>query len=78
MQSIVIVSKDFNKGIQKALEHALANRTVIAIAHRLSTIQKADNIITLSHGHIIEQGSHSELISKNSSYKKYYDLQLKN
>lgn len=65
-------------GIQKALERALAGRTVIAIAHRLSTIQKADNIITLSHGRVVEQGSHSELLAQNSIYKKYYDLQLKN
>lgn len=72
------LDSETEKTIQDALEKASAGHTVIAIAHRLSTIQKADNIVTLSHGRVVEQGSHSELLAQNSIYKKYYALQFKN
>ena len=56
--------------IQKALDVASINRTIIIIAHRLATIQKADRILVLNHGKLIESGSHSELISKEGLYSK--------
>ena len=56
--------------IQKALDAASINRTTIIIAHRLATIQKADRILVLDHGKLIESGSHSELISKEGLYSK--------
>lgn len=65
------------KDVQEALEKAMESRTVIAIAHRLSTIKKADNIIVLDKGKIVEQGNHKELICKDGTYKKYYELQYK-
>jgi ATP-binding cassette subfamily B protein len=54
--------------IQEALEHLMANRTSVVIAHRLSTIVRADQILVLDHGRIIERGRHSELISRGGKY----------
>jgi ATP-binding cassette, subfamily B, bacterial len=62
--------------IQKALEIAMENKTVLVIAHRLSTIKKMDRIIYIEDGTILEEGSHSELLSKDSAYKKLWDLQV--
>jgi len=62
--------------IQKATEALTQGRTSIIIAHRLSTIQKADKILVLEHGEIVEQGSHQELLRINGHYKKLYDLQF--
>ena len=62
--------------IQLATERLTDNRTSIVIAHRLSTIQKADKIIVLDHGQIVEQGDHDELLNKNGQYKRLYDLQF--
>ncbi|PWH83176.1 antibiotic ABC transporter ATP-binding protein [Algibacter marinivivus] len=61
--------------VQVALENMMKNRTSIVIAHRLSTIQNADNIVVLSKGEIVEQGKHSELITKNGTYKKLVEMQ---
>ena len=64
--------------IQNAIEKITNNRTSIIIAHRLSTIMKADNIIVMDKGKIVEQGPHSSLIvNKDGFYKKLYDAQLK-
>ena len=51
------------------------NRTSIVIAHRLSTIQKANTIVVLQKGQIVEQGSHEELLAKNGAYKNLVDMQ---
>jgi len=61
--------------VQVALENMMKNRTSIVIAHRLSTIQKADAIIVMQKGNIIEQGKHQELLEKNGVYKKLVDMQ---
>jgi subfamily B ATP-binding cassette protein MsbA len=61
--------------VQDALEKMMRNRTSIVIAHRLSTIQNADNIVVLQKGVIVEQGSHTELLSTNGVYKKLVDMQ---
>ena len=63
------------KFVQVALENMMQNRTSIVIAHRLSTIQKADIIIVMKKGKIVEQGSHDELIAMNGMYNKLVTLQ---
>lgn len=62
--------------IQNATNVLTEGRTSIVIAHRLSTIQKADKIIVLDSGEIIEQGSHQELIASDGHYKKLFELQF--
>ncbi len=64
--------------IQKALETLLKNRTTFMIAHRLSTIEKADKILMMENGRIIESGTHSELLSQKGAYYKLYELQFVN
>lgn len=61
--------------VQEALEHMMQNRTSIVIAHRLSTIQKADKIIVMEAGEIIEQGKHNELLAKKGIYAKLIEMQ---
>jgi len=64
------------KLIKEALYRLIEGRTSFIIAHRLSTVQKADVIIVLEKGKIIESGTHSSLMERNSLYKKLYDLQF--
>ncbi len=61
--------------IQDSLSRMMNEHTMLMVAHRLSTIQHADNIIVLSHGEIMEQGSHSELLAKKGRYYKLYMMQ---
>jgi subfamily B ATP-binding cassette protein MsbA len=63
------------KFVQVALENMMQNRTSIVIAHRLSTIQKADNIIVMQKGEIVEQGTHTELMAKEGMYSKLVLMQ---
>ncbi|WP_392552600.1 lipid A ABC transporter ATP-binding protein/permease MsbA [Orbus wheelerorum] len=60
------------RAIQQALEELQKNRTSIVIAHRLSTIEKADEILVIDDGHILEQGNHQQLLNKNGAYAKLY------
>ena len=61
--------------VQIALENMMQNRTSIVIAHRLSTIQKADMIVVMQKGKIVEQGNHEELLAKNGTYSKLVSMQ---
>jgi subfamily B ATP-binding cassette protein MsbA len=63
------------KLVQEALNNLMRNRTSLIIAHRLSTIQNADTIIVLENGEIVEQGTHHQLISNNSLYRRLIDMQ---
>ena len=61
--------------VQAALENLMQNRTTIVIAHRLSTIEKADNIVVMHEGRIVEQGTHGELLAKGGRYADLHSLQ---
>ncbi|MCF8321569.1 MAG: ABC transporter ATP-binding protein/permease [Flavobacterium sp.] len=63
------------KFVQVALENMMQNRTSIVIAHRLSTIQKADTIVVMQKGKIVEQGNHDQLIALNGTYNKLVTMQ---
>ena len=63
------------KSVQQALENLMKERTSLVIAHRLSTIQKADRILVLDKGAIVESGSHDELLKKGKVYKSWVALQ---
>lgn len=65
------------KKVQVAIDQMQKNRTTIIIAHRLSTIQKADKIVVLRQGEIIEQGSHQDLLNANGEYASLYKHQFK-
>ena len=62
--------------VQTAIERLMAHRTVIMIAHRLATVRKADRIVVLNQGSIIEQGTHDQLVSQEGAYSRLHNLQL--
>ena len=71
------LDSELEKFIQEALERLIANKTTFIVAHRLSTVRKADKILVLSKGKIVEQGTHKDLIKKKGAYYKFYSLQFK-
>jgi ABC-type multidrug transport system fused ATPase/permease subunit len=62
--------------VQAALEELMKGRTTICIAHRLSTIQRADVIVVMAEGRIVETGRHEELLQRNGVYRRLYELQF--
>jgi len=71
------LDNESERHIQVALERLMENRTTLVIAHRLSTIEKADLIIVLDHGRVVEQGTHTELLGKKGVYESLYNLQFR-
>ena len=63
--------------LQQALDDVIRGRTTFVIAHRLSTVRKADLILALDDGEIVERGTHEELLERNGFYRSIYDLQLR-
>ncbi len=62
--------------IEAALSRLLEGRTSVVIAHRLSTVRRADRIVVIGDGRVVEQGSHEELMSRPSAYRRLYEMQL--
>ena len=62
--------------VQQAIENLMHNRTSIVIAHRLSTVRKADKIVVMDRGRIVETGTHVELLENNGRYRRLYELQF--
>ena len=62
--------------MQAALQNLMAGRTVFVIAHRLSTVRRADRILVLENGMIVDEGSHDDLLSRLGTYRRLYDLQF--
>lgn len=65
------------QAIQQAMERFVVGRTTIVIAHRLSTVQRADRILVIHEGRLVEQGTHRELLEHGGIYQRLYDLQFK-
>ncbi|HET9527879.1 MAG TPA: ABC transporter ATP-binding protein [Pyrinomonadaceae bacterium] len=62
--------------VQRAIANLVRNRTTIVIAHRLSTVRRADTIVVMEAGRIIETGTHTELLARGGQYRKLYELQF--
>lgn len=71
------VDTETEKHIQLALDNLVKGRTTIAIAHRLSTLRKADRLVVMQRGHIVEEGSHDALMAKGEAYYRLYQAQLR-
>jgi ATP-binding cassette subfamily B protein len=72
------VDTETEKEIQKALDNLVDGRTTIAIAHRLSTLHKANRLVVLDQGKIVEIGSHDELMAHEGAYYRLYQAQARN
>ncbi len=72
------VDSTTEKEIQKALDNLVKGRTTIAIAHRLSTLRKADRLVVLDRGQVVEVGSHDDLMAQEGAYYRLYQAQARN
>lgn len=70
------LDNESERQVQQSLERLMSNRSTLVIAHRLSTVQKADRILVLDEGQIIESGSHTELIAQGGVYASLYQMQF--
>ena len=69
-------TEDIKRLVQEAVERLMAHRTALVIAHRLATVRKADRIVVLDHGQIVEQGDHETLLAQQGTYHKLHSLQI--
>jgi subfamily B ATP-binding cassette protein MsbA len=70
------LDNESERAVQAALDTLMAGRTTVVIAHRLSTIERADRIVVLEHGRIVEQGTHAQLLAAGGMYANLYRLQF--
>ncbi|HCF50593.1 MAG TPA: ABC transporter ATP-binding protein, partial [Syntrophomonas sp.] len=61
--------------VQQAINALVSDKTVVIIAHRLRTVRKADNIIVLNQGRVVEQGTHEQLLARTGLYNRLWTLQ---
>ncbi|HYG50586.1 MAG TPA: ABC transporter ATP-binding protein, partial [Flavobacteriales bacterium] len=62
--------------VQDALDKLMKGRTTVVVAHRLSTVRNVDMILVFENGHIIESGSHADLLAKNGKFNRLYAMQM--
>ena len=62
--------------VQQAIDEVMAGRTVLVIAHRLSTVRRADQIVVLEGGRIVQRGTHDELLARGGTYRRLYEMQF--
>jgi ATP-binding cassette subfamily B protein len=72
------VDSETEKEIQKALDNLVQGRTTIAIAHRLSTLHRADRLVVLDRGQVVEEGTHDQLMAREGAYHRLYEAQARN
>jgi ATP-binding cassette subfamily B protein len=72
------VDTETEQEIQKALDNLVQGRTTIAIAHRLSTLNKADRLVVMEQGVVVEEGDHDTLMARQGAYYRLYEAQAKN
>ncbi|MGE5612831.1 MAG: ABC transporter ATP-binding protein [Bacillota bacterium] len=76
-EATAAVDVETESRIQQAIQELAKDRTIIVVAHRLSTIKRADTILVIHEGRIVESGNHSELLAHNGMYRQLYELQFK-
>src|SRR5699024_75847 len=70
------LDSESERSVQDSLERLMKGRTTLVIAHRLSTVKKADHILVLDRGRVVESGPHAELLARGGTYAMLYQMQF--